>query len=532
MRNREEMRDAEDKMRPRRERYLADITETKAMNEKTTAMIENLQVVLEGNMAKINTLKRKNEEADLEEKKLIELKLKIIDSPEHYFKSAENLNIEIVGMEAELKETLEELERKDKICKVNDEKRLNQVNQQQEIEKLRLEEVSACEAIETEIERLRNLNYGLEYERSNDKIELMNLEQTHDQLSRNLKSEQEKVNKLRKEIERHKKEYKKEDVQKKQHEDQMLEYEMMANKLRKEQEDIHSEMRAHEGKEKELQNELILLENKTDVVKKKVEDAGDEERGINSEIMKEESKLEELKKNVAMIQKEVKDLTAIRESMARKASSAMSEVRETREELKVKELLIKDLSKKHEETENKLEHFKALYEEVKSARNKYVNLIQNSSQDLAEFKERIKMLQSELEILKNESAEKNKTILEYNRIFQLEKHKRDQTKAKLNKYEFENKEKQALVDQNIKEIEKLNTIMQSLQKDMERLRTSYEEVCENRNYTGIQLIDRNDELCILYEKSNMQEIILRKEELAVKSLEDDIRMINIEVAET
>jgi hypothetical protein len=61
-------------------------------------------------------------------------------------------------------------------------------------------------------------------------------------------------------------------------------------------------------------------------------------------------------------------------------------VRETQEELKVKELLILDLTKKQEETENKLEHFKALYEEVKSARNKYVNLIQNSSQDLAELK--------------------------------------------------------------------------------------------------------------------------------------------------
>jgi predicted nucleic acid-binding Zn-ribbon protein len=30
----------------------------------------------------------------------------------------------------------------------------------------------------------------------------------------------------------------------------------------------------------------------------------------------------------------------------------------------------------------------------------------------------------------------------------------------------------------------------------------------------------------------MQEIILRKAEMAVKSLEDDIRMINIEISET
>lgn len=49
-----------------------------------------------------------------------------------------------------------------------------------------------------------------------------------------------------------------------------------------------------------------------------------------------------------------------------------------------------------------------------------------------------------------------------------------------------------MVDQNIKEIQKLNTIMQSLQKDMEKLRKNYNQVCENRNYTGIQLIDRND----------------------------------------
>ena len=56
---------------------------------------------------------------------------------------------------------------------------------------------------------------------------------------------------------------------------------------------------------------------------------------------------------------------------------------------------------------------------MKSARNKYVNLIQNSSQDLAELKERIKILQNELEILKNESAEKNKTIQDYNHMLQL-----------------------------------------------------------------------------------------------------------------
>ena len=98
--------------------------------------------------------------------------------------------------------------------------------------------------------------------------------------------------------------------------------------------------------------------------------------------------------------------------MARTASQAMAQARETKEELKVKELLILDLTKKQQETEFRLNSFIALYEEVKNARNKYVSQIQNSSQDLAEMKERIKILQNEVEILRNESSEKDRALID------------------------------------------------------------------------------------------------------------------------
>ncbi len=41
----------------------------------------------------------------------------------------------------------------------------------------------------------------------------------------------------------------------------------------------------------------------------------------------------------------------------------------------MKELIIIDLTKKKQETEFKLNSFLALYDEVKNARNKYVNMI-------------------------------------------------------------------------------------------------------------------------------------------------------------
>jgi len=61
-----------------------------------------------------------------------------------------------------------------------------------------------------------------------------------------------------------------------------------------------------------------------------------------------------------------------------------------------------------------------LYEEVKNARNKYVSQIQSSSQDLAEMKERIKILMNEVEILRNESSEKDRTLTDCKKNVQTE----------------------------------------------------------------------------------------------------------------
>ena len=58
------------------------------------------------------------------------------------------------------------------------------------------------------------------------------------------------------------------------------------------------------------------------------------------------------------------------------------------------------------------------------------------------------------------------------------------------------------------------------------------QAVEERNYTGIQLIDRNDELCILYEKSNMQQSVLKKGEAEIRLREEEIRMLDLQVGAT
>lgn len=133
---------------------------------------------------------------------------------------------------------------------------------------------------------------------------------------------------------------------------------------------------------------------------------------LKNDIVQSEKEVQQFQEEENRWTEEIKYLSTIRDKMARTASQAMAQADETKEELKVKNLLILDLTKKQQETEFRLNSFLALYEQVKNMRNKYVSQIQNYSQDLAEMRERIKILQNEVEILRNESSEKDRSLID------------------------------------------------------------------------------------------------------------------------
>lgn len=63
------------------------------------------------------------------------------------------------------------------------------------------------------------------------------------------------------------------------------------------------------------------------------------------------------------------------------------------------------------------------------------------------------------------------------------------------------------------------------------LKQRYETSVKVRNMTGIYLLDRNDELCILYERLNVQKEIASKGEAALVEREEEIRKLTLIGAE-
>merc|ERR1711959_415235 len=257
-----------------------------------------------------------------------------------------------------------------------------------------------------------------------------------------------------------------------------------------------------------------------------------EEHDMIVQSMEEMQKdLQTLKQQEQQWSAHFKFLSSQREKIARDSSTAHRLCRETWDEVQMKELEEFDLKKKLQEISQRQKEFCTMYEVVKNERNKYVAMIQSSSQNLSEMKEKLKILQNEVEILRMESAFKDK---------QLQKGKQDAGRLEVIHDQLQNEKTRSTgkgaalneqVEQYVIEIDKLNSIINSIEKEMVILKRKYEQAVETRNFTGIQLIDRNDELCILWEKSNIQEKLLKKGEQAMLTKEEEIRSLKIDVKE-
>lgn len=248
--------------------------------------------------------------------------------------------------------------------------------------------------------------------------------------------------------------------------------------------------------------------------------------------------MEEMQKELKSLKSEeqhwaahFKTLASHREKLARDASLAHRLCRETADEVAMKQLEEDDLKKKHQEISQKQRAFCTMYEVVKTERNKYMTSIQKSSQHLSELKEKLKILQNEVEILRMESAFKDKQLQQTRQEAQRLEVVQDQLQNEKTRITAEGSALNEQVEQYVIEIDKLNSIINSIEKEMVVLRRKYEQAVETRNFTGTQLIDRNDELCILWEKSNIQEKLLKKGEDAMLSRAEEIRGLRIDLAE-
>ena len=280
--------------------------------------------------------------------------------------------------------------------------------------------------------------------------------------------------------------------------------------------------------EQQIRQVLKQKKDKEEKVKKEQECKIETE---NTKVIldKDYNDLKALEKNILkrtdQARERIEEIKAKKENIMRTKERLDEETNLINEEIQIKELIFLDMTKKYEELRHMYQKYNVLYKTVLGERNKNVVKIQNSNQNRAELNEKMKILKTEMDILDSELSEIYNKILDKDKDLNKMTAKHNALKQDINYYGLKNLKYKEEITKLTNENEKLHSIINSIENEMVSFRVDYELACESRNYTGIQLIDRNDELCIFYEKihhieSRINELykrILEKEAVVKRS---------------
>ncbi|XP_045350522.1 coiled-coil domain-containing protein 146 isoform X2 [Leopardus geoffroyi] len=281
--------------------------------------------------------------------------------------------------------------------------------------------------------------------------------------------------------------------------------------------ELHKEV---EVAKRNLAQQKILSEAESKLVEQQLAE--------ENKLLKEQENMRELAFNlVRMTQIKIDE----KEQKSKDFLKAQQKYTNIVKEIKAKDLEIRIHKKKKREIHRRLREFAKLYDTVRNERNKFVNLLHKAHQKVNEIKERHKMSLNELEILRNSAVTQerklqNSMLKLANNVTIRESMQNDVCKivAKLQAMK-EKKEVQ------LNNIDRLANMITVIEEEMVQLRKRYEKAIQHRNESGVQLIEREEEVCIFYEKINIQEKMKLNGEIEIHVLEEKIRFLKLKIAE-
>ncbi|KAL4102380.1 hypothetical protein PRIC1_006125 [Phytophthora ramorum] len=217
-----------------------------------------------------------------------------------------------------------------------------------------------------------------------------------------------------------------------------------------------------------------------------------------------------LKSHVKKQRAQIQQLVGEREKYEKEAANATQKFMTSLEEAKLQDLQVVSLQQKIVESESRLKQQQNLYEAVRTDRNLYSKQLIESQEEIGNMKRKFKIMNHQIEQLKEEITSKDHALVKEH----FDHHKVDKEKEIL-KNELLRIKKQIQSSEQIilnqeQEITKLAKIIQEADEEKQRQVKEYGCVVHDRDTLRQQLIQRNEELSVLYEKIKIQKSTLSK----------------------
>ncbi|XP_037068879.1 cilia- and flagella-associated protein 58-like [Pollicipes pollicipes] len=199
------------------------------------------------------------------------------------------------------------------------------------------------------------------------------------------------------------------------------------------------------------------------------------------------------------------------------------------EDIKLKELEIFDFKKRVAESDSRLKQQQSLYEAVRSDRNLYSKNLIESQNEVSEMKRKFKIIMHQIDQLKEETAAREMLLSkEQLALLQVQKD-REALILDLEQQRASAVNMKARIAGMEMEHHKLTKVLADGDAERSRQRKDISQIMTERDILGTQLVRRNDELALLYEKIRIQQSTLSKGEQQYRERINDIRLLKLEI---
>ncbi|NXD77940.1 CFA58 protein, partial [Halcyon senegalensis] len=245
-------------------------------------------------------------------------------------------------------------------------------------------------------------------------------------------------------------------------------------------------------------------------------------KNLEQEIQNYKSEAQKQRKIIYQLEKE-------RDGFINETSELKQKVIQHLKDIEIQEIQICDYEKKIEESVIKLKQQQHHCEAVRTERNLYSKNLIEAKDEVAEMKKKLKTVTHQADQLKEEITVKEEALAKAHLEHQQIEKEKESLKAELITMKKQALETKHFIENQEAEERKLLKIIAEADAERLKQKKEFDQVIHERDILGSQLVRRNDEVALLYEKIKIQQCILNKGEKQYRQRMEDIRLLKLEI---
>ncbi|XP_068054105.1 cilia- and flagella-associated protein 58 isoform X3 [Anomalospiza imberbis] len=245
-------------------------------------------------------------------------------------------------------------------------------------------------------------------------------------------------------------------------------------------------------------------------------------QNLESEIQNYKIEAQKQRKIIYQLEKE-------RERFIKEMSELKEKVLNHMKDLEMHQIQICNYEKEIEMQAIKLKQQQNLCETLRTERTRYSKNLIEAKDEIAEMMMKLKTSTHQVDQLKEEIKEKDIALEKAHVEFQQSEDERESMKAELLKMTIQAQEAKAYIKNQEAEEKKLLKIIAEADAERLKQKKEFDKVLCERRALGTQLIRRNDEVALLYEKIKIQQAILNRGESEYRQRVEDMRILKLEI---